>query len=365
MIDLQSLSKIEIPPINVQNVTPPSWVDENAEISENLQRAVVMMSRYEAGISQMEAVSKQSVKSFKKTSEFKVEDNADRYAKKLCRLIKTIKFLTNITGYVTKWLEDLNNTVGWIVSKIMQKVLDIESSIVQYLMSYVEILMLKIRAFILFIKIKIAKFIKKLLEGIKDKKGSWASTALAAAIQGVLTAFKALSQAAYYVLLGIDMLLKALPPIIMVGEQNMAFFYTPRTIMLGMMKTDIIPANVNLSIMDRLPAALCLSLAALFDVVPKSNAVLKYSIIAAGAAAGLAAVYADEFKFPKSVCKAMELADPKKIIKKIDTILKAFAAPYALPKYEELSPATLGYLAFLMTGFCPAGHITFGFPGCP
>ena len=365
MIDLNSLSKLDIPSYDVSTNIAPSFINPYGDISINLQYATSNLGKLEASVSQMEAISMHSMKSFNKSPDFKTPDKADRYAKKLCRLIKTIKFLTNITGYMTQWIEELNKLMGWLVSQIAQKLVDIASPVVQYILGWIQIISLKIKKFVLHIKIQIAKFLKKILEGVKNKKGSWASTAIAAAIQGLLTAFKALAQVSYFILLGVDILLKSLPPMITVGEQSMAFFMTPRTIVSGLMKSDINCANANMSIMDRLPAAMCNSLVAMFDAVAKANAAVKISIIAAGAAVGLAAVYNEEFDIPDNICKAMQLLDPKAILEKIDKILKAFAMPYALPKYEELSPATIGYLAFLMTGFCPAGHIAFGFPACP
>lgn len=367
MLDINSISKFEIPSYDPNTSTPPSFIDENKDISENLKNCAIAIGRLEAAVGQIKALSMHSMKSFNKAPDYKTPDidKADRYAKKICRYIKTINFLTNITGYISKWIEDLNNLMGWLVSQISKKIIDITTPIVQYIMGWIQIISLKIKEFILYIKIKIVKFIKKILEGVKNKAGSWLSTALAAAIQGLLVAFKALAQVSYYILLGIDILLKALPPMITVGEQSMTFFMTPRTIVTGLMKSDIVCANANMSIIDRLPEALCNSLVVMFDVASKANAALKYSMIAAGAAAGIAAIYADDFEIPDSICKVMQMLNPEEVIKQIDNILKAFAMPYALPKYEELSPATIGYLAFLMMGFCPAGHIAFGFPACP
>ncbi len=365
MLDLNSLSNFDISSFKPGESEPPSFIDPYATINVNLQNSIVALSKLEAGVKQMGAICVHSVKSFSKSSNKKGKDRADRYAKRLCRLIKTIKFLTNVTTYLSKWIEDINKFMGWVVTQIANKIIDIADSIVQYVLGWLEIIVLKIKELILFVKIKIAKFIKKILEGIRNKKGSAASAAIAAAIQGVIVAFQALAQVAYFILLGIDILLKSLPMIIMIDGQNMTFFMTPRTIVAGQMQSSITCANANMSIVDRLPAPLCLALVALYDVSAKANAAIKASMIAAGAAMGIASVFGPEFSIPSSVCKAMQMLDPKNIIKQIDNILKAFAMPYALPKYEELSPITIGYLAFLMTGFCPAGHIAFGFPACP
>lgn len=294
------------------------------------------------------------------------ESREVKKAKQLCNLLKVINFLRKLTNKIGELIQNVLQIAAWCIEKITTCVETSLMEVLQWITAKVQLLVLYIKQLLLWVKIKIAKLIRKVLKGITFPKGSWLSTALAGAVNAVLTAFKALSTAIGYILQGVLMIVEMIPPIICVGAENMCFFFTPRSIINGQMKVDILAANPNLSITDRLPTPIKLSLAGIVDATEKSNAVLKYSIIAAGAAMGIAAISSDgEFKLDGSVCKALQLLDPKKIIQLLETILKAFAAPYALPKYEELSPTTLGYLAFLMTGFCPSGHIAFGFPFCP
>ena len=52
-------------------------------------------------------------------------------------------------------------------------------------------------------------------------------------------------------------------------------------------------------------------------------------------------------------------------MKAIDFLLSQLPIPDPLPKYEKLLPINLGYLAWLIIGFCPAGKKSFGIPGFP
>ena len=364
ILNVESFEELSSLMQNIDTEKLPICVDPSASLDMNLAYGVYMLGSFENTFSQVQAVANHSVRSYSRSSEFRSPDSADRYAKKLCRFIKTIKFLTTLTTQLAQMLEEVNTFMYWCLNQVLSKAVDITDDMIQFILGKTQILSLRIKEFILMIKIKIAKCIKKILQGINSKKGSWMSTAIAAAVQGILTAFKALAQAAYYILVAIDVLLKALPPMISLDGESMAFFMTPRSAMTGMLKTSITAANANMSITVRLPQALCMSLSTLFDATHISNAALKVSIIAAGAAIGAATAYND-FNVPNSVCKAMNMLDANAIIEKINTILKTFVMPYPLPKYEELLPANLGFLAFLMTGFCPSGHIAFGFPGCP
>ena len=49
------------------------------------------------------------------------------------------------------------------------------------------------------------------------------------------------------------------------------------------------------------------------------------------------------------------------ILKSIESIVSSIPVPQALPKFEKLSLTNLGFLAWLITGFEPAGLKSFGF----
>ena len=71
------------------------------------------------------------------------------------------------------------------------------------------------------------------------------------------------------------------------------------------------------------------------------------------------------FNIPDTLCKVLKVINPKNIIKAIDRLLSTLPIPDPLPKYEKLLPINLGYLAWLIIGFCPAGKKAFGIPGFP
>ena len=324
---------------NIQRI---NFVLELAEAQFN------MYSGYIAGVLPKNANTKEET-----TNTNREEDKAV----KLCKMIAKIKSLQKIVDSLKGLTVVLTDSMKYIVEYNI-------NAAVEYIMKKIQILALKIKRLLAELSIKIAKMMRSLLIGLDNKCGSGITATINSAIVAIMTVFKALAIAVNAVMMAVKFILDMMPPMISVGAETMCFFLTPKSAMLGLSKVEMTCANPNKSICNRLPTVIKQSISAIEEEINIANNAIRIAMIATGAAYGLACAFT-QFNIPDTLCKVLKVINPKNIIKAIDLLLSLLPIPDPLPKYEKLLPINLGYLAWLIIGFCPAGKKAFGFPGYP
>ena len=324
---------------NIQRI---NFVLELAEAQFN------MYSGYIAGVLPKNANTKEET-----TNTNREEDKAV----KLCKMIAKIKSLQKIVDSLKGLTVVLTDSMKYIVEYNI-------NAAVEYIMKKIQILALKIKRLLAELSIKIAKMMRSLLIGLDNKCGSGITATINSAIVAIMAVFKALAIAVNAVMMAVKFILDMMPPMISVGAETMCFFLTPKSAMLGLSKVEMTCANPNKSICNRLPTVIKQSISAIEEEINIANNAIRIAMIATGAAFGLTCAFT-QFNIPDTLCKVLKVINPKNIIKAIDLLLSLLPIPDPLPKYEKLLPINLGYLAWLIIGFCPAGKKAFGFPGYP
>ena len=324
---------------NIQRI---NFVLELAEAQFN------MYNGYIAGVLPKNANTKEET-----TNTNREEDKAI----KMCKMIAKIKSLQKIVDSLKGLTVVLTDSMKYIVEYNI-------NAAVEYIMKKIQILALKIKRLLVELSIKIAKMVRSLLIGLDNKCGSGITATINSAIVAIMAVFKALAIAVNAVMMAVKFILDMMPPMISVGAETMCFFLTPKSAMLGLSKVEMTCANPNKSICNRLPTVIKQSISAIEEEINIANNAIRIAMIATGAAYGLACAFT-QFNIPDTLCKVLKVINPKNIIKAIDLLLSLLPIPDPLPKYEKLLPINLGYLAWLIIGFCPAGKKAFGFPGYP
>ena len=324
---------------NIQRI---NFVLELAEAQFN------MYSSYIAGVLPKNANTKEET-----TNTNREEDKAI----KMCKMIAKIKSLQKIVDSLKGLTVVLTDSMKYIVEYNI-------NATVEYIMKKIQILALKIKRLLVELSIKIAKMMRSLLIGLDNKCGSGITATINSTIVAIMAVFKALAIAVNAVMMAVKFILDMMPPMISVGAETMCFFLTPKSAMLGLTKVEMTCANPNKSICNRLPTVIKQSISAIEEEINIANNAIRIAMIATGAAYGLACAFT-QFNIPDTLCKVLKVINPQTIIKAIDLLLSLLPIPDPLPKYEKLLPINLGYLAWLIIGFCPAGKKAFGFPGYP
>lgn len=324
---------------NIQRI---NFVLELAEAQFN------MYSGYIAGVLPKNASTKEET-----TNTNREEDKAI----KMCKMIAKIKSLQKIVDSLKGLTVVLTDSMKYIVEYNI-------NAAVEYIMKKIQILALKIKRLLVELSIKIAKMMRSLLIGLDNKCGSGITSTINSTIVAIMAVFKALAIAVNAVMMAVKFILDMMPPMISVGAETMCFFLTPKSAMLGLTKVEMTCANPNKSICNRLPTVIKQSISAIEEEINIANNAIRIAMIATGAAYGLACAFT-QFNIPDTLCKVLKVINPQTIIKAIDLLLSLLPIPDPLPKYEKLLPINLGYLAWLIIGFCPAGKKAFGFPGYP
>ena len=324
---------------NIQRI---NFVLELAEAQFN------MYSSYIAGVLPKNANTKEET-----TNTNREEDKAI----KMCKMIAKIKSLQKIVDSLKGLTVVLTDSMKYIVEYNI-------NAAVEYIMKKIQILALKIKRLLVELSIKIAKMMRSLLIGLDNKCGSGITATINSTIVAIMAVFKALAIAINAVMMAVKFILDMMPPMISVGAETMCFFLTPKSAMLGLTKVEMTCANPNKSICNRLPTVIKQSISAIEEEINIANNAIRIAMIATGAAYGLACAFT-QFNIPDTLCKVLKVINPQTIIKAIELLLSLLPIPDPLPKYEKLLPINLGYLAWLIIGFCPAGKKAFGFPGYP
>ena len=335
-----------------------SFIVKSDPFSTNIQRINFVLELAEA---QFNMYSGYVAGVFPKNANTKEEtSNTNRQedkAIKICRMIVKIKSLQKIVENLKGLTAVLTESMKYIVEYAI-------TAAVEYIMKKIQLIALKIKRLLTELSIKIAKMLRSVLLALDNKCGSSITAALNAAILAIMAVFKALAFAVYAVMIAVKFILDVMPPMISVGAESMCFFMTPKSVMLGLTKIGMTCANPNKSICNRLPTVIKQAISAIEETINIANNAIRIAMIATGAALGLACAFT-QFNIPETLCKVLKVINPKTIIKAIDLLLSLLPIPDPLPKYEKLLPINLGYLAWLITGFCPAGKKAFGFPGFP
>jgi hypothetical protein len=275
----------------------------------------------------------------------------------MCRLGVKVKTLRKIVDNLKDTTEVLNDCMQYVVNYEL-------TPANEYVMKKIQTIALRVKRLMIDVSIKISKTMKAMMLALNNKCGCPATAALSAAVLAIMAVFKALALAIYAVLMAVKFILDIMPAMISVGAENMCFFMTPKSIMFGLTRVAMTCANPNGSICNRLPTVLKLGISSIEEAINIANNITRILMIASGAALGLACAFT-KFVIPDNLCKSLKVINPNAIIKAIDLFLSLIPLPNALPKYEKLVPWNLGYLAWLIIGFCPGGKKAFGFPGFP
>ena len=324
---------------NIQRI---NFVLELAEAQFN------MYSGYVAGVFPKNANTKEET-----TNTNREEDKAV----KMCKMIAKIKSLQKIVDTLKGLTVVLTDSMKYIVEYAI-------TSAIEYIMKKIQILALKIKRLLVELSIKIAKMMRILLIGLDNKCGSGITAIINASLVSIMASFKALAIAVYTVMMAVKLILDMMPPTISVDAESMCFFLTSKSVMLGLTKVGMTCSNPNKSICNRLPTSIKQSISAIEEASNIYNNAIRIAMISTGASLGLACAFT-QFNISDTLCKVLKVINPKNIIKDIDLLLSHIPIPDPLPKYEKLLPINLGYLAWLIIGFCPAGKKAFGIPGFP
>lgn len=257
----------------------------------------------------------------------------DKYKKIIDRLSEIPSALSEITGYFISY---------------------IASDVGQYILKQTQLIALKIKKLIYFVHTVISEYTKIILQFCVTGTGGQNMTIL---IRPVIALFNKISKSISAVLKGLEQSINLMHSTSTINAESLSFFLTPKSMQNVRMKI----LNSNESAVYKLPPQITDRLSNILTTSKQLNIPVKISAVAAGAALGAAAVKSnDDFDIS---CSDLSVLDPKNILKLIEDIVKAIPVSEPLPKYENLSIDNLGFLTWLISGFCPAGKQSFGIPG--
>lgn len=190
-----------------------------------------------------------------------------------------------------------------------------------------------------------------------DGKGSL----LTVPIQGVLIALAGVAQVVNVIITALGVLLSLLDSItvINVKSASTALFLTPKS----MMKQDISIMNVNQSTTNNIPESIDKLITTTEESIKKANGEVKKAKVAACASAASSSASNGNVEF-QSVGD-FEKFDPQKIRNLVKAIMLTLVDADAVPRYEKLSITNPRFMVYLITGFEPKAHASFGIPGFP
>lgn len=263
--------------------------------------------------------------------------------------IKKINAYKSFLQLLSEIPADLNDIASYYIRYITK-------SASQYILKKTQIISLQIKKVVASVKKKIAELTKEILQFCTSGTGNPAISAL---LSPVILLFRGISILANAILIGINAVLSVLPPIVAVNAEGMSFFMTPKSLNTTAMNV----LNMNNSVVYKIPSEIQDKINQVLMTVNKLNIPIKMSAVTAGAALGAAAVRENgNFNIG---CKDLSKLNPRELLRVIETIISVIPLAEPLPKFENLSITNLGFLIWLMTGFCPAGRSSFGMPGQP
>ena len=190
-----------------------------------------------------------------------------------------------------------------------------------------------------------------------DGKGSL----LTVPVQAVLASLAAIAQVINTLMSALSVLLSMLDSItaINVKSASTALFMTPKS----MMKQDIPIMNVNQSTTHNIPDPIDKSITIAEESMKKANGELKKAKIASAGASSMASVSSGQFSY--NSIGNFEAFNPEKIRSLVKAIMMTLVDADDVPRYEKLSITNPRFMVYLVTGFEPKAHASFGIPGFP
>lgn len=265
----------------------------------------------------------------------------------ICSFIERMEKLKSLSELLSSIPETLNGIAIYCTNNI-------DYFLSQIILKDLEMIVLQIKKLTSIIKRTTAEWTKMILQWAVSGRGGAAIMTL---ILPVITFYKGISILATGILTGVQTILNSLPSPIAVPAEGISFFMTPKS----MQTTETNILNSSQSAVYWLPSSVMDTINETVKTVDKLNIPIKVAAISTSALT-FRNMITDSSDFEIN-CPDLSKLNPKEILKLIDVILKVLPIPQPLPKYENLSLLNLGFLAWLLTGFCPAGHSSFGLPG--
>ena len=333
------------------------FINDMTEFNEAVMRGDFIIKTVDTKIDEMDSIMHGELPEVVCVAKAKTRhdtlNSSDVVNVKICKYIARIRRFKKVFEFIQKGIDLISQVFYWCLNNI-------KDNMAKWLLCRSQTIILKLKKMTINLKILVMQAFRGIIKGLSAMKGNWLETALNVTINALITSVNAICTAASAVCGVIDTLLKSLPNLMSIGAEQVCFFATPKS-----MAKVICPIfNANDSCTDRLSDAVKNVINKIEIGEKYTFKALKYATVAAGAAAGAASVFTD-FEIPESICDMIKDFDNSKVVKKINDILAKLLEAYPLPKYEELTPKTLGYLNWLMTGFIPAGHKSFGIPLFP
>lgn len=265
-----------------------------------------------------------------------------------CTTVSTANKLNGVITNITKTVSSASGTISIFQNFQNNLAMQIVLKRLQLCLLYAKRLVIKI-------KIKIAEISKKLLIEMTSGKGSGLPDPITASINA---AFIVLGIAINVLITLIDTFMKCISvgPLGIDG-QSMKFFLTPKSANM----TKITAYNANFAIGNRFPQPIEMSLYNIVKTVDKANQAIKKAALVSSAALGATEIMKNNPSF--GISSKQSRVKPGQLYKLVENASDLIPLPLGIPRYEKLKFTNLGFLAFLITGFEPAAHKSFGIPG--
>ena len=271
--------------------------------------------------------------------------------------IQLALLLTEITGETCEYLinkseNSTDNVVEWINNKI-SKGLNIKNK--KHKKTYKRFLIIsaKVNRALKIAQRLAYKIMKNVLQKIAGGKLTNIGISF---INGIINAFKGLSNVLNVAMEYVNNIIKALPIMLQLDGELMGFFITPKSLKTMTLK----PTNDQNSIFSGLGNEIFYTINDYISsdkISQKENNTNK--ILENGTDAANSESIPDTPEFD------LETLTPEKIHQKVNQLLSIFIQSEPLPEYKNLKLTNIGYQIWLNTTFEPAMKKSFGLPGFP
>ena len=278
--------------------------------------------------------------------------------------------ITNVLSDTSQDVTNLNEGVDATKTDVKNKLskdsstaqLSVDSKYTKYLATQIilkkfQILKYRIELIKTAVQITIATLTKSVISGLLCGKGS-AKDPINATMSSTMTSAAAAANTILSVIDSIVTMINSVN-IMNVNGAGMAFFPTPKSIT----KVDISISNSNQSTTNNIPDSVNQMISKSENQIRESNGKIKQAKILSMGAAGASS--ASSGNFDAGSFGNLPKFDPSIIRNAVTILMQMLVDADAVPRYEKLSISNIRFLAFLVTGFEPAGKRTFGIPGFP
>lgn len=286
--------------------------------------------------------------------------SANLIAKSVELPLKTAECIALAIGETQEFINELlSKSVEYIVNWINEQLDKFKNSkFIKKIIKKLKLITLKIKKALLNGQLKVYNCMNSVLLSIKDGKFVGAMNATFGAI---INAIKSVCAILDNALLILDTLIKSLGTMFLsLDGGTMGFFATPKTLINGKIKLDIIATEPNNDICNGVAELVVNGLNEIIKGIKLSNKGIKEAYIASQIAK-----YELTGEIPDGAEINLTNITTDEIKNKLLSLLSLFIQSEALPKYENLKITNLGFLAWLTLSFEPAMKQTFGLPGYP